>query len=252
VKRIALLLALVFAAAIAGSSSTWAAPSPQAGQCPDGGTKTDTSDGSIVFEAGLVVCLKAGNGNTGKFTTDGTSTIAQYIEASGLLNNGGQVPNISNYVIYSTPTPEPTPKPTPKPEPTPKPTPKPEPTPPPTTQPTPPPTTPPTPKPPKVARPAARIVGPAGDPYFRYVFNNRRSNRPVAFVVEPWGRKVVVPGGCIFRTGWRYEHPRTMLSVRRGNGTVLARMSSGPGGYYGPLWRGFERGMTCGYWLPVK
>ena len=76
-----------------------------AGECPAGYTsKVDTSDGSIVLAAGLTICIKAGDDNTGTFTTDGTSTLADYIEASGLLNNGGQVPNVSHYVIYATPS----------------------------------------------------------------------------------------------------------------------------------------------------
>jgi len=97
----------------------------------------------------------------------------------------------------------------------------------------------------KVKKPKARIIGPAGDPFFRYVLDNRKSNRPVAFIIQPWGKKVVVPGGCIYRTGWHYEDPYTVLKVKRGNGTVLAKRNSGPGGYYGPLWKGYPKGMTC-------
>lgn len=95
----AIITGLLFAGSVRGAS-------PQAGQC-DGynspaNTKVDTSDGSIVLEAGLLACFKAGDGNTGAILTDGVSTIADYILASGLLNEGGQVPNISNYVVYGT------------------------------------------------------------------------------------------------------------------------------------------------------
>lgn len=122
--------ALVLALGLAGSVS--ALGSPQAGQCPDGGTKTDTSNGALVLPAGLTACIHAGNGNTGYFVTDGQSTLADYILASGLVNHGGQVPNVSNYVIYSeesTPCPTPTPTATPTDRPTPTPSPESNPTP---------------------------------------------------------------------------------------------------------------------------
>jgi hypothetical protein len=97
----------------------------------------------------------------------------------------------------------------------------------------------------KKVDPSARIIGPAGDPFFRYVLNNRRSERPVTFIVSPWGRRVTVPAGCVYRTGWHYERPYTALTVKRGNGQTLARRSSGAGGFYGPLYRGFEQGLSC-------
>lgn len=101
---LAALAGLLLALGLFGSAT--AAPSANSGQCP-GATdpaneKHDTSDGSFVLDAGLSVCIHAGGGNTGIFITDGTSTLADYILASGLLNNGGQVPNVSNYVIYPT------------------------------------------------------------------------------------------------------------------------------------------------------
>lgn len=102
------------------------------------------------------------------------------------------------------------------------------------------------PPPKREVRPSARIIGPAGDPYFRYVLNNSRSDRPVTFRIEPWGRSITVGSGCIFRTGWHYELPFVRLEVRRGSGTVLAGRNSGPGGYYGPLYKGFVRGLDCG------
>lgn len=82
---------------------------PGGGNCPSGGSKTNTSDGSIFIDAGTVVCVKASNNNTGKMTSTG-ETLAELIIRSGLLNNGDQVPNVSNYVVYgvaATPTPSP-------------------------------------------------------------------------------------------------------------------------------------------------
>ena len=149
-----------------GTSVSILAADDTAGQCEGyndpANTKVDTSDGSIVLEAGLTICIKAGNGNTGPIVTDGTSTLAEYIEASGLLNEGGQVPNVSNYVVYA-PTPTPTPTATPpEEEPTPTPTatpPEEEPTP--TPTPTPPAEEPtPTPAPP-TATPVAPTATPA-------------------------------------------------------------------------------------------
>ena len=66
----------------------------------DGPNKIDTSDGAIVLPAGTVVCVKAGNGNTGTVTLTVDTTLADIILASGLTNGGGQVPNVSNYVTY--------------------------------------------------------------------------------------------------------------------------------------------------------
>lgn len=100
-KYLATLVATLMLLTVVGVAPATATPSAQAGQCEPGLYKVDTSDGSKVFPSGWTVCLKAGNGNTGPIVTDGVTTIAEYIEQSGLLNNGGQVPNISNYVVYS-------------------------------------------------------------------------------------------------------------------------------------------------------
>lgn len=106
-KRILLTLAAVAALALGGTTAYGA--SGQAGQC-DGynspsNTKIDTSDDDLVLPAGLTVCIHAGGENTGQFVTDGILTLGEYIVEFGLLNHGGQVPGVSNYVIYgSTPT----------------------------------------------------------------------------------------------------------------------------------------------------
>jgi hypothetical protein len=107
VKRIIVTLAAVASLFIAGASPV-AAASDQAGQCPGyndpANTKVDTDNDDLVLEAGLTICIHASNGNTGEIITDGTTTLGEYIEQSGLLNNGGQVPGVSNYVVYGTVT----------------------------------------------------------------------------------------------------------------------------------------------------
>lgn len=106
-KRIIITLAAVASLFIAGASPV-AAASDTAGQCPGyndpANTKVDTSNDDLVLEAGLTICIHASNGNTGEIITDGTTTLGEYIEQSGLLNNGGQVPGVSNYVVYGTVT----------------------------------------------------------------------------------------------------------------------------------------------------
>ncbi len=77
----------IIASALTFSGSASAAPSDTSGQCPGATTheKVDTSDGSIVLPAGMWVCIHAGNGNTGIFETNGTSSLALYILTTGLL-----------------------------------------------------------------------------------------------------------------------------------------------------------------------
>jgi len=126
-RAIASLAALVLLFALALPAL---AAAPAAGQCPGyndpANTKVDTDNDDLVLAAGLTICIHAGGENTGTIVTDGTTTLGEYIEASGIVNVGGQVPGVSNYVIYgvpsSTPTPTPTPTPVP-PTPTPTPTP---------------------------------------------------------------------------------------------------------------------------------
>lgn len=237
-RIVATVLSLALALVLIGAPVIGA--NPKAGQCEPGLYKIDTSDGSIVFPLGWEVCLKASNGNTGRIVTDGSTTIAEYIKQSGLLNNGGQVPNISNYVVYVEGRGDP-----------------------PVVPPVTPPEKPKTPPQERETRgpgevkventvnPWANFYGPKGDPWFRYVLNNSRSTRPVTFIVEPFGRKITVPGGCIWRSGWQYVKPYTDLTIRRGNGTILARENSGPGGYYGKLFKGYVKGGSCKVWNKV-
>ncbi len=104
IARIGLTITAVLTIAFAGAGgvSASAHPGNPGGNCDgyDGPTKVDTSDGSIVLAAGTLVCIKAGDSNTGTMVADGAKTLADLIMESGLLNNGGQVPTVSNYVIY--------------------------------------------------------------------------------------------------------------------------------------------------------
>jgi outer membrane biosynthesis protein TonB len=158
-KRTLIAGLALFALVLSGVAVPAFAASDTAGQC-DGfqdpaNTKVDTSNDDLVLEAGLTVCIHASNGNTGSFTTDGTSTLHDYIVASGLLNNGGQVPGVSNYVVYGVAQPTPTPTPTTAPTPTPTPPP-----PPPTPTPTPTPVVTPTPTPTVAPTPTATPTPP--------------------------------------------------------------------------------------------
>ncbi len=88
----ALALMLVLALPVSANNS---------GQCPGFQNNIPTNDGSIVLSAGTSFCVHASNDNTGIQTADGVHDLDWYIAAT-ILNNGGQVPTISNYVIYST------------------------------------------------------------------------------------------------------------------------------------------------------
>lgn len=125
-KRLTASLLLAGALLVGANTAVLASPHEgnPGGNCDgyDGPGKTDTSDGSILLPEGTVVCVKAGDSNTGTMTVlAGGETLAQLIERSGLLNNGGQVPGVSNYVVYTTPPPT-TPPPTTPPPTTPPPT----------------------------------------------------------------------------------------------------------------------------------
>ncbi len=126
--RAAFMAATILLVGAVGSVSA----QPGGGNCPTepSGTKVNTSDGSIAIPGGTLVCVKASNDNTGIMTANFPSeTLAQLIVRSGLLNNGEQVPNVSNYVTYGSPehseepSPSAPPTPTPSDEPTPSPSP---------------------------------------------------------------------------------------------------------------------------------
>src|SRR5215212_5110176 len=93
---------LMLAASLALSTSAGATT----GQCPSGGSKTESQvDGDldgIVLPAGTQFCVKGSTDVTGVLTADGSATLFEY------LSDGR---NVSNYVVYrrTAPTERPTP-----------------------------------------------------------------------------------------------------------------------------------------------
>jgi outer membrane biosynthesis protein TonB len=137
-KRALITLLAVAGMLFVGATPAVATP-PADMHCPDGGVKTETGDlNGFIATKGSVICVKAATANSGKIVADGVTTMLGYVTWK---NNGGQTPDVSYYVIYSTPTPEPkdcvgdkceptpTPEPTPTVAPTPTPVPSPDPTP---------------------------------------------------------------------------------------------------------------------------
>ncbi len=51
----------------------------------------------VVLPAGTEFCVKASTQNSSYLTADGTSTLLDYVT---WLNNGGQTPSVSYYVVY--------------------------------------------------------------------------------------------------------------------------------------------------------
>lgn len=73
------------------------------GPCPETSTSIKTAsvvDGdldAIVLSAGTSFCVKAAEENSGIQTADGVKTLLDFVT---WLNNGGQTPNVSHYVVY--------------------------------------------------------------------------------------------------------------------------------------------------------
>lgn len=90
----------------------------------------------------------------------------------------------------------------------------------------------------RVAAPRARILGPCGDPMYAFVLNNRRSDRPVTFRVQFFGRhgwttiKRTVGSGERVKTQYRWVKGHTRMTIQRGNGDLLARERSAAPGFY--------------------
>jgi len=83
--------------------------------CPnhqDGG-KVEGQNNVEVLDAGTEFCVKAGTFATGLLVADGTTSLIEYVEDSGITVGNGNVPDVSYYVVYTTPEPEPEPEPTP-------------------------------------------------------------------------------------------------------------------------------------------
>ena len=97
----AIIIAGVGLAFINGPAS--ATPSPDL-HCPTPYLKkVEGNYNTKVLRKGTVFCVKASDGNTGRLTADGTHTLRWYVRTSGLRNNGGNVPDVSYFVIYERP-----------------------------------------------------------------------------------------------------------------------------------------------------
>jgi hypothetical protein len=55
-----------------------------------------------------------------------------------------------------------------------------------------------------------------------------------------------IPNGCVLKTGWRYLEPETLTWVQdRTNKQRLATKRVAKAGYYGMLYKDFDKGITC-------
>jgi hypothetical protein len=64
----------------------------------------------------------------------------------------------------------------------------------------------------------------------------------------PFRLRYTIPKGCVLHTGWQYLVPETMTWVRQKDYTsnqLLASERVAKAGYYGPLYRGYTKGLTC-------
>jgi hypothetical protein len=122
---------VVGAILLAGAASVQATPPPDL-HCPGGWVeKFDGNYNTTVLPAGTQFCVKAATNNSGVLVADGETNLLGYVT---WLNNGGQTPDVSYYVIYvpvvtPPPTESPSPSISPSPEPTASPTPSPDPSP---------------------------------------------------------------------------------------------------------------------------
>lgn len=90
---------------IVGVWTVFAATPPPDLHCPSGWiVKYEGNYNSTVLAAGTEFCVKAATNNSGKLIADGTTSLYDYVT---WLNNGGQHPDVSYYVVYSRPTPPP-------------------------------------------------------------------------------------------------------------------------------------------------
>ena len=91
--------------------------------------------------------------------------------------------------------------------------------------------------------PRARFNGPCGDPFYRAVFDNRRSSVPVTFrwhfksyKLDAWVTRVrTVPAHTLVKTAWRQVVGRSHMTIR-GGGQLLAQKDSAAPGNYRPCW----------------
>lgn len=96
------------------------------------------------------------------------------------------------------------------------------------------------PPPPDRVNPRAHFWGPCGDPFYRAVFDNRRSERSVRFHLnyQPFGdpRRTIVKrvrAGHLFKTGLFDVAGSTRMTIRAG-GKLLASKMSAPNHVYKP------------------
>lgn len=59
-------------------------------------------------------------------------------------------------------------------------------------------------------------------------------------------KRINIPAGCTYKSGWVYMQPRTKFWVQdTTNQTRVKTWTSGKAGNYGKLYKGFERGVSC-------
>ena len=80
----------------------------------------------------------------------------------------------------------------------------------------------------------------------------RDSSGPVLVVWHGVGKtgvfnkKYRIPNGCVLKTGWRYLEPESLTWVQdRTNRQRLATERVAKAGYYGKLYKDYDRGITC-------
>lgn len=94
------------------------------------------------------------------------------------------------------------------------------------------------------------IIGPKGDPWFRFILKNTSDtgNKSATCRIFVNGKRIVGPvtmqDGWGYKTGWKYVKPYSNIKVVcwSGGKKFVTRKNSGPGGWYGPLYRGFTTG----------
>jgi LPXTG-motif cell wall-anchored protein len=74
--------------------------------CPDhnghpGKVESGAAGNSVIPPAGAQICVKGSTGNTGLFTADGSTSLIEYMAKLAPRNNGGNIPDVSYYIVYS-------------------------------------------------------------------------------------------------------------------------------------------------------
>jgi len=87
--------------------------------------------------------------------------------------------------------------------------------------------------------PRAWFNGPCGDPYYRAVFDNTRSNVPILFrwhyrseVMDTWVTRVrTVPAHALVKTSWRQVVGRSNMTIHAGGQLLAQKDAAAPGNY---------------------